>query len=166
MLPEVLLRPAEVTDTAPAAAVLLTSRRAAGAAGAIPRGVHLDAAVQTWFADEVMVSRDVWVAEGADGIVVAVLVLDDGWLDHLYVLPDSYGQGIGTAMLAMAKALRPAGFDLWVFASNLPAQRFYEAQGCVEVDRTDGSGNEEGAADIRYRWQGLSVGAGQHSGSA
>lgn len=147
----VLARPAEPSDAAAAAAVLSASRRAAEDAGAIPAGVHADAEVAHWFATETMVSREVWVAEAA-GQLVAVLVLADSWLDHLYVLPDHVGRGIGSTLLSLAKALRPGGFDLWVFQTNAAALRFYLRRGLVEVERTGGAGNEERAPDIRLRW--------------
>ncbi len=54
--------------------------------------------------------------------------------------------------MAKAKQLRPAGLQLWTFASNVRAQRFYERHGFVVVERTDGSGNEEKAPGLRYRW--------------
>ena len=132
---------------------MLASRRAAEQSGAIPADQHADAEVERWFAEQVMPSRDVWVAE-QDGECVGVLVLDEAWLDHLYVLPDRCGQGIGSLLLEAARALRPGGFDLWVFESNTGAQRFYERHGLVVVERTDGSANAERAPDVRYRWDG------------
>ena len=146
----VLVRPAAAQDGQAAARTLLASRRAAEAAGLIPIGTHDDAEVLRWFTHEVMSTREVWVAE-AGSEVVGVLVLDDAWLDHLYVRPDRARQGIGTLLLSLATAVRPHGFDLWVFQSNLSAQAFYCRRGLVEVERTNGAGNEEGAPDIRYR---------------
>ena len=37
--------------------------------------------------------------------------------------------------------------------SNERAQRFYERNGFREVERTDGSGNEEHAPAIQYVWK-------------
>jgi ribosomal protein S18 acetylase RimI-like enzyme len=81
------------------------------------------------------------------------MALDDTWLDDLYVAPRRAGRGIGSALLDLAKALRPGGFGLWVFEMNGPARRFYERHGLVPVERTDGSGNEERAPDVRYAWR-------------
>jgi hypothetical protein len=47
----------------------------------------------------------------------------------------------------------PEGLQLWTFASNASAQRFYERHCFVETRRTDGD-NEEGAPDILYAWGG------------
>lgn len=150
---DVLVRRATAEDAASAARTLLASRLAAEATGAIPFGPREDDDVLRWFVAEVMTTREVWVAEsGAE--VVGVLVLDGAWLDHLYVPPHRARQGIGSLLLSLAMAVRPHGFDLWVFQSNLAARGFYEGRGLVEVERTEGRDNEERAPDLRYRWPG------------
>ena len=40
-------------------------------------------------------------------------------------------RGVGDAMLAHAKRLRPTGLRLWAFQRNAPARSFYEARGFV-----------------------------------
>jgi chorismate mutase len=70
------------------------------------------------------------------------------------VLPERAGQGVGSALLDVVKSLLPRGFGLWVFLSNEPARRFYRRHGLVELETTDGSGNEEGAPDLRMVWEG------------
>jgi GNAT superfamily N-acetyltransferase len=79
-------------------------------------------------------------------------ILDGDWLNHLYVHPDEIGTGVGHALFEHATALRPDGFQFWVFQQNERARRFYEAHGAVAVEFTDGSGNEEKTPDVRYRW--------------
>ena len=69
-------------------------------------------------------------------------------------LPRHGGRGVGTALLDLVKAQRPAGFCLWVFETNAPARGFYARRGLVELERTDGSGNEEQAPDVRMAWPG------------
>ncbi len=81
-------------------------------------------------------------------------MVDPVWLDHLFVRPDAKGEGIGSMLLDLVKGLRPHGFCLWVFESNTPARAFYGHRGLVELERTDGSGNEEKAPDIRMAWPG------------
>ena len=88
-----------------------------------------------------------------DGVVGYAEVKGD-WLDDLYVHPDHQGSGVGTTLLDVVKSLRPDGFCLWVFASNEPARRFYARHGLVELETTDGSGNEEQAPDVRLAWPG------------
>jgi chorismate mutase len=105
------------------------------------------------FMTVVLADKEVWVAE--DDQVVAFMTLDEAFLDALYVGPDHQGLGIGTSLLELAKARRPNGFALWVFASNAPARGFYHRHGLVELEHTDGSGNEERAPDVRIAWPGV-----------
>ena len=46
--------------------------------------------------------------------------------------------------------------QLWTFAANTGARRFYERHGFVATRRTDGD-NEEGAPDILYVWSGAAA---------
>jgi GNAT superfamily N-acetyltransferase len=153
--PTLLLRPAGPDDAAAVAEVHLAARRAAAAAGGMPPPVHPDHEVLQWVAERV-VADETWVAE-LDGEVVAYARMTAEWLDDLYVHPDHAGEGIGGALLDLAMGLRPDGFGLWVFESNVAARRFYRRHGLVEVERTDGSGNEERAPDVRMEWHGMSV---------
>lgn len=111
--------------------------------------VHSDSQTRDWIATVVCGHSSVWVVEGHG--LVAMLVLDGGELDQLYVDPLSQGEGIGSRLIDLAKRESPAGLELWMFESNVGAQRFYERHGFVEVGRTDGD-NEEGSPDVRYRW--------------
>ena len=45
------------------------------------------------------------------------------------------------------------GLRLWVFERNDRARSFYAHHGFTEVERTDGSGNEEKEPDVLLRWQ-------------
>jgi GNAT superfamily N-acetyltransferase len=91
---------------------------------------------------------EVWVAE-ADGEIVGYAQCTPTFLDGLYILPERKGQGIGSLLLDVVDATHPDGYELWVFESNIGARRLYERRGLVEVERTDGAGNEEKAPDIR-----------------
>lgn len=142
------MRRAGAADASAAADLYLRARRAA--VPAIPPSVHDDADVHRHFATFVLSEREVWVLEEDEGIV-ALLVLHDDWVDHLYVDPDRTGQGLGAQLLAHAKSSRPQGLQLWAFQSNTGARRFYERHGFEPVEMTDGD-NEEGAPDVRYRW--------------
>jgi GNAT superfamily N-acetyltransferase len=146
------IRRGGVGDARAAAELWLRARRAA--LGAIPAPVHDDDDVRTCFGSHVVRDCELWVAEDNSGRLVGILVLDDDWVDQLYVDPERTGRGIGGRLLAVAKHERPRGLRLWTFASNTGAQRFYERHGFVEVDRTDGRDNEEGAPDILYAYVG------------
>jgi len=145
------LRPATADDLAALAEVHLASRRASGPA--FPPGVHTDDEVRAWVAGWDLTSYDVWLAS-RDGHVAGYARATPTWLDDLYVHPDHQGAGVGSALFETVAALRPGGFCLWVFESNEPARAFYRRHGCLELERTDGSGNEEKAPDVRMAWPG------------
>jgi ribosomal protein S18 acetylase RimI-like enzyme len=138
-----------IADDAPAVAdVWLRSRHLSVPAN--PPPVHPDDEVRAWFAEDVLPSRETWVVEEG-GAIVALLVLEPGWVDQLHVAPERQGQGLGSQLLDVAKERNPDGLDLWTFQSNEGARRFYEGHGFVEVARTDGD-NEEGEPDVRLHW--------------
>jgi GNAT superfamily N-acetyltransferase len=146
----VALRRAGPRDAGAIADVLIRSRQAS--VGSIPAAVHPDGEIRGWIKDVVIPEREVWLAESAEGLVLAVLVLDSDWIDQLYVDPTWTGMGLGCRLVELAKSRRPAGLQLWTFATNIGAQRFYERHGFVVAEMTDGSGNEEKEPDIRLVW--------------
>jgi GNAT superfamily N-acetyltransferase len=95
--------------------------------------------------------HEVWVAE-EDGAVTGFIGIEPGYLSHIYVDPESQNRGIGSALLAHAKALLPGGMQLWVFQRNEGARRLYEREGFRLVELTDGQGNMEQEPDARYEW--------------
>jgi ribosomal protein S18 acetylase RimI-like enzyme len=95
--------------------------------------------------------HEVWVAD-EDGAVKGFIGIEPGYLSHIYVDPESQNRGIGSALLAHAKALLPGGMQLWVFQQNEGARRLYEREGFRLVELTDGQGNMEQEPDARYEW--------------
>jgi len=149
---DALLRPATPGD-GPVIAALYTEARIA-AVPQMPPAVHTAEEDVAHFSALVTdAEHEAWVAE-QDGRIVGFAILTATWLDGLYVHPEAQGHGIGTALLELARALRPEGFGLWVFESNAPARALYRRHGFVETERTDGAGNEENAPDIRMDWPG------------
>jgi GNAT superfamily N-acetyltransferase len=155
--PALIIRPATTGDLPAMAEVFIATR--AAAVPSMPPSIHPPHEVHAFYAalDLVEGEREGGVAEDGRGIV-AFAELKGDWLDALYVLPDAQGEGIGSALLDLAKSLRPAGFSLWVFESNMQARAFYARHGLVEREHTDGSGNEERAPDLRMEWSGRSGG--------
>jgi GNAT superfamily N-acetyltransferase len=142
-------RRARAEDARAVADLLIRARRANAA---IPAGVHSDAEVHEWIATVVLAEREVWLLEDAGGGPLAVMVLDGGWVDQLYVDAGRTGGGLGSRLIELAKSRRPDGLQLWTFAANLDAQRFYRRHGFTVAETTDGSGNEEKAPDVRFVW--------------
>jgi GNAT superfamily N-acetyltransferase len=151
MAPElpIILRRAGAADASAIAELFLASRR-----DALPylRNAHTDAEVREWVPTVMMKRTDVWVAE-IGGAVVGFLSLAGDHVDHLYLLPGFYGRGIGSLLLDKAKELSPRRLRLFTFQRNARARAFYEARGCVAIELTDGSQNEEHEPDALYEWR-------------
>lgn len=147
--PDLVLRPATTDDAPQVTELYLATRRAAEPA--MPPQRHTAESVLA-FMTGAIVEKEVWIAERDE--IVGFAILAEAFLDALYVGPDHQGFGIGTALLDLAKARRPDGFGLWVFASNAPARGFYHRHGLVELEHTDGSANEERSPDVRMAWPG------------
>jgi hypothetical protein len=70
---------------------VIRSRHAA--VGSIPAAVHADDEIREWIKALVIPEREVWLAESGEGRVLAMLMLDGGWIDQLYVDPTWTGRG-------------------------------------------------------------------------
>jgi GNAT superfamily N-acetyltransferase len=145
----VVLRPGLVEESDAIAAVFLAARR--DSVPAIPPLVHDDDDVRRWLPTQMRAARATWVAE-SDGTLVAMMILEDGWIGHLYVAPGWTSRGVGSQLVALAQADQDA-LQLWAFQDNRGARRFYERHGFVPVEETDGRANEERTPDVRYEWR-------------
>jgi ribosomal protein S18 acetylase RimI-like enzyme len=137
-------------DAEAVADVYLRARR--HAIPEIPPLAHPDDEVRVWIR-AVLNEQEVWLVIAGDGALLGLMVLDEDWVEQLYLDPAQTGNGLGTRLLDLAKQRRPGGLQLWTFESNVRAQRFYERHGFTVEERTDGSGNEEHAPDLRYVWR-------------
>lgn len=131
-------------DAAEVAALIRRSR-----ARAMPwlPDLHTPAEDRAFFAGELGRGSAWGVREG--GALVGVAMVHGVLLTQLYVDPDGQGRGVGSALLATARAAVAGPLELWVFARNEPALAFYRRRGFVVVQATDGRGNEEGEPDLR-----------------
>jgi ribosomal protein S18 acetylase RimI-like enzyme len=102
------------------------------------------------------------VAEEGDGIIGWCTVGPsrdddaDGELWGIYVLPDAWGSGAGTALMtAGIEALRASGrreVILWVLEDNPRARRFYEREGwALDGARKDDEFLGVRVTEVRYR---------------
>ncbi|MEP7046876.1 MAG: bifunctional NUDIX hydrolase family protein/GNAT family N-acetyltransferase [Ilumatobacteraceae bacterium] len=141
-----IIRRAVVTDASACAHVYLRSK--AFGMPDVPEP-HTEAQIGTWMAAVAIPAMEVWVAE-VDGVVVGQVMLEPGWLHHLYIDPAWMGRGVGDRFMAIVQQRQPGAMELWAFQSNAAARRFYERHGFAAVEFTDGSGNEERWPDVRY----------------
>jgi putative acetyltransferase len=93
----------------------------------------------------------VWVATEED-LIVGFCALRTGWLDHLFVMHERHGSGIGQALVAVALRGRQR-VRLWTFQRNARSRRFYALQGFREIRLTDGRANEEKEPDVLLEWR-------------
>ncbi len=83
---------------------------------------------------------------------VGFLARDGAVIHALYLAPGARGRGWGRRLLDRAKARAPR-LTLWAFQANGRALAFYAREGFVEVERSDGAGNDEKLPDVRLEWR-------------
>jgi ribosomal protein S18 acetylase RimI-like enzyme len=142
-----MLRRLELADMDSAARVLRTSFD-----HALPwlAGLHTPKEDQWFFRERLFTTCEIWGAFDSDAMI-GIVAFRDGWIDQLYMLPNSHRRGVGTKLLQIPQN----SFDqlqLWTFQRNVGARRFYEARGFTLVQETDGARNEEKEPDALYRW--------------
>jgi ribosomal protein S18 acetylase RimI-like enzyme len=105
------------------------------------------------FEAEIAVEEQIYVAE-VDGRLAGFLAVKDrgggqGYLHEIFVTPEHQGQGIGSALMALAKALAPAGLRLHTLQRNTRAAAFYERHGFDVVSIGIG---RVGLPNAQYAW--------------
>lgn len=113
-------------------------------------GLHTPEEDLRYFQEHVFASCTVAAALETDRLV-GIIAYREGWIDQLYVLPDTQGRGIGSALLDLARRSHD-DLSLWTFQRNSGARSFYERKGFRVVKETDGADNEEKEPDVLYRW--------------
>ncbi|MFZ1468663.1 MAG: GNAT family N-acetyltransferase [Paracoccaceae bacterium] len=117
-------------------------------AGWIP--VLHDRAEDLGFVTRMIASHHVLVARNPTPF--GFIAVKQGDIAGFYVAAPHRGQGIGKALLDAVKVDEPR-LALWTFQANSRAIAFYTREGFVELERTDGSGNEEHLPDVRMIWR-------------
>ena len=142
---EVLVRAAAPADLDGCAEIFLAARRAA-----------FDWRDRAAFALEdfakTTAGESIWVAlDGDDAILgFASVLLEPGksFLHSLFIAPDRWGAGIGTALLEYVLDAVATPLELKVDEPNRRARRFYEAHGFSVIER---AAAESGPAWLRMR---------------
>jgi GNAT superfamily N-acetyltransferase len=114
---------------------------------------HPEGDVRAWVASYLVPTGGVVVAEATGqvvGVVATTAETETSWITQMAVEPSLVGNGIGSNLLAYAvRALSPP-IRLYTFQQNVGARRFYERNGFVAVEFTDGKCNEERCPDVLY----------------
>jgi len=90
----------------------------------------------------------VLLAEEED-VATGFIVFAPGWIEALYVMPESWRRGIGSSLLqAAAPVLGSRAVALWVLRDNERGRRFWEKHGFSP----DGAEKEDlfGHVELRY----------------
>lgn len=114
-------------------------------------GLHTPEEDRDYFRNHLFDKCEMWGA--VDGRLVGFIAFANGWIEQLYILPEWQGQGIGKALLEIAKGKSPK-LRAWTFQQNTPARQFYERNGFVPIEETQGLDNEAKAPDVLYEWPG------------
>lgn len=111
--------------------------------------LHSDDETRCFISDVLLKNCDVWLAERS-GQAVAMMAIQDNWIDQLYVGLGERNIGAGFALLAHAKQQIDGRVYLHTFQRNFGARRFYERHGFAATSYSDGKHNAENEPDIRY----------------
>lgn len=84
--------------------------------------------------------------------VVGFLALEKHIIQGLYIKKDFQGFGFGQAAIKFAQK-QFEELRLWVFQSNIGAQKFYQRLGFQIVEKSDGEDNDYRLPDVFYCWK-------------
>lgn len=149
-----MVEPITITTARPADAAEIGDLYVASRAVALPflREVHGPAEMRAWLRDALLPRDTSWVAYRGN-VLCGLMTLDGEVIDQLYLQPNRRREGIGSALIAHAKAQSPHRLELYCFRENHAARAFYEAHGFAPIAFGDGTKNEEGAPDVLYEWK-------------
>ena len=105
---------------------------------------------RAFFAASVVPACRIVVAVREDDLV-GFIALEAPWIRHLAAFPAHRRTGVGSALLAWARAESPRELRLFTFQRNVPARRFYEKHGFTAV-AFGVSPAPESEPDVEYRW--------------
>jgi GNAT superfamily N-acetyltransferase len=103
-----------------------------------------------YFLNMVLRKNEVWVAE-LDENPAGLLAMENDFIDQLYIHPDYWRRGIGTALLNFARERSPEHLWLYTLQINVNACAFYEKNGFV-AEKFGVSPAPENEPDVEYHW--------------
>lgn len=106
---------------------------------------------QDYFRDQILTKNDVWVVE-MNNQPVALMAMENDFIDQLYIHPDYQRRGIGEALLNFARGQSPQHLWLYTLQINIPARAFYEKNGFI-AEKFGVSPPPESEPDVEYHWR-------------
>ena len=106
---------------------------------------------RNYFQNHVLKENRVWVVD-VDKHPVAFMAMNNDFVDQLYINPDYWRQGIGNALLELAKEQSPEHVWLYTLQVNVNARAFYEKNGFI-AEKFGLSPAPESEPDIEYHWR-------------
>jgi len=146
------IRPATIAD-APALGALQMAALLAGYAEFLDTTAALPGVAERvgWWRTELeQPGARAWIAE-RDGNAAGLVSLGPGELRWLCVMPERWGQGIGTELLATAEAELAPGATAEVPEGDLRVRRLLERRGWTQGDDL-GQREDRVAPEVRYRF--------------
>jgi len=104
-----------------------------------------------YFWSHVLEENQVWVVE-VNNRPVAFMAMNQEFVDQLYIHPDYWRQGIGNALLNLARKQSLEHVWLYTLQINVNARAFYEKNGFV-AEKFGISPPPESEPDVEYHWR-------------
>lgn len=143
------IRPYENTDFEPVTFLWRRSREVSLPAFQREKGYPFDKD-QWYFKEHILKENNVLVAE-LEGQPVGFMAMREDFIDCLYVDPDYWQMGIGSALLDYARSIFPKHLWLYTLQINHAARAFYQKQGFVAT-KFGISPPPELEPDVEYHW--------------
>jgi ribosomal protein S18 acetylase RimI-like enzyme len=104
-----------------------------------------------YFQYHVLMENQIWVVD-VDNYPVAFMAMNKDFVDQLYIHPNYWRQGLGLALLNIARARSPEHVWLYTLQVNANARAFYEKNGFV-AEKFGISPPPESEPDVEYHWR-------------
>ena len=104
-----------------------------------------------YFQSRVLMENEIWVAV-VNNRLAAFMAVNQEFIDQLYIDPNYWRQGIGSALLAHERKLSPEHVWLYTLQVNVNARAFYVKNGFV-AEKFGVSPPPESEPDIEYHWR-------------
>ena len=106
---------------------------------------------RNYFRSTILKNAQIWVAASPD-YPVGFMAMNEDFVDQLYIHPRAQRQGVGVALLTLAKELSPQHVWLYTLQVNTNARAFYEKNG-FKAEKFGISPPPESEPDIEYHWR-------------